>query len=734
MNKKPGFAARGAKKRNLQKQDLMESVTVGGVFSIVLLFVWAVGTRSDFFYYGEEGVTVGRTVELFQETYTKESFFLAFLGIWAAGSLIWGLLLNMNETWKKVIFRFRYGIVLILLAVCIVLELSGSSMSSWCNALGVSPQENGVLFRTANPYRSDEFAVNTLFAVAQAKNPGGAYPYFSEIVRGTATDMYIVYGQPVRSFGIIFRPFQIGYLLFGTAKGLAFFWCGRLLFLFMASFEFGRIFLEKKKLAVIYALMLTLSPVIQWWFAINGLVEMFIFGQLCAMMLWKYMNEKKLWKKIAESFVFFWSGAVYILVFYPAWQVALGYVFLGIFIWVILENRTKRPWKLKEDLPVILGTGAVILFLMLILLFRSWDTIQTTLNTVYPGQRVSTDKLQLQDLFGGLYNIYLALSDSHLLHEWGFVDFFPLGILMAVYVLIKNKKKDSLLIILLILQGLLLIIYTLPVPEILTKVTLLSMSTPNRALIAIQFLNILLLLRSCIWLHIQGKAYKVIVGGLVCAVGVTWIFAANIDDIPLSFFMMVGMALLFFTVSVLVWRAHRSERILRWMCLLVLTIGLIGGGLVNPVQKGLDFIEKSVLLDEIESVVAEDPDGKWIVEGMQYPNTNLTLLAGASTINSTNVYPAMERWNQLDPSGKYEDVYNRYAHILINLQEGETEFSLLYPDSFQVSVNTEDMKTLNVSYILSQNELEQYSDICAEIEKVKTIEAGQMFIYKVSYR
>ena len=58
----------------------------------------------------------------------------------------------------------------------------------------------------------------------------------------------------------------------------------------------------------------------------------------------------------------------------------------------------------------------------------------------------------------------------------------------------------------------------------------------------------------------------------------------------------------------------------------------------------------------------------------------------------------------------------------------------MYPDSFQVSVNTEDMKTLNVSYILSQNELEQYSDICAEIEKVKTIEAGQMFIYKVSYR
>lgn len=379
-------------------------------------------------------------MELFQETYTKESFFLAFLGIWAAGSLIWGLLLNMNETWKKVNFRFRYGIVLILLAVCIVLELSGSSMSSWCNALGVSPQENGVLFRTANPYRSDEFAVNTLFAVAQAKNPGGAYPYFSEIVRGTATDMYIVYGQPVRSFGIIFRPFQIGYLLFGTAKVLPFSGAEGCCFFLWRVLNLAGFFWKKEACCYLCAdadpVPCNTMVVCDKWPGGN----VHLRAAVCDDALEIHEREETL-EKIAESFVFFWSGAVYILVFYPAWQVALGYVFLGIFIWVILENRTKRPWKLKEDLPVILGTGAVILFLMLILLFRSWDTIQTTLNTVYPGQRVSTDKLQLQDLFGGLYNIYLALSDSHLLHEWGFVDFFPLGILMAVYVLIKNKKK-----------------------------------------------------------------------------------------------------------------------------------------------------------------------------------------------------------------------------------------------------------------------------------------------------
>lgn len=715
------------------KPDLWEAAVSSVVLTVVLLFVWAIGSQSDFFFYGQEGVTLYRTVELFRVTYTKTGFVLAFILLWIALSLSYLICLRMSDEWKRRIFRYRYILVFLLVAAGVFLEISGSSMSRWSGILGTAGVDNGVLFRTANPYRSDEFAVNTIFAIAQEKNPGQKFPYFSDIVRGTRTDMYIVYGQPVKDIGIIFRPFQWGYLLFGVEKGLAFFWCGRIVFLFMASFEFGRMVLKNTKLALAYAILMVMAPVVQWWFAINGLVEMLIFGQLCAMMLNDFMNARTIRKKLIDSFVFFWSGAVFLLVFYPAWQVALGYVFLVVFLWIIMENRKNRTWSLKQDLPIIVGTGMIVACCLISLLIRSWDTIEATMNTVYPGQRISTDKLEIQELFGSLYNIYLALTDSQLLHEWGFIDFFPIGIIVSVLACIKNRKKDRLLIMLLILEALLICIYTLPVPQFIMKITLLSMSTPNRALIAIQFLNLLLLLRGCTLLRLRGKIPGVFLGACVCALCVVFVFVKNKEEIPLSVMMVVGIVFLFVTMFLLIWMAQKSEKVKRWMCTLTLAIGLIAGGLVNPIQKGLPFLEESELLSAIEEVVANDAEGKWIVEGMKYPDTNLPLMAGASTINSTNVYPDLERWRKLDPNGEYEEYYNRYAHILINLQEEGTEFSLVAPDSFQVTLDQEGLRMLEVRYILSPNELESFSDSETMIEKIETIESSGLFVYKVTY-
>lgn len=42
-------------------------------------------------------------------------------------------------------------------------------------------------------------------------------------------------------------------------------------------------------------------------------------------------------------------------------------------------------------------------------------------------------------------------------------------------------------------------------------------------------------------------------------------------------------------------------------------------------------------------------------------------MSGASVINSTNTYPDLEKWSKIDEEGKYEDVYNRYAHINVEI-------------------------------------------------------------------
>ena len=99
------------------------------------------------------------------------------------------------------------------------------------------------------------------------------------------------------------------------------------------------------------------------------------------------------------------------------------------------------------------------------------------------------------------------------------------------------------------------------------------------------------------------------------------------------------------------------------------------------------------------------------------------MLAGAPTINSTNVYPNLEHWSQLDPEGSNEEIYNRYAHILITLTDEEaTEFELR-------QANIEDLPKLGGSYILTTRNLDELANSKIQLQLVSQIKS--YFIYKV---
>ncbi|HEM5084111.1 TPA: hypothetical protein U1218_002223, partial [Streptococcus suis] len=87
----------------------------------------------------------------------------------------------------------------------------------------------------------------------------------------------------------------------------------------------------------------------------------------------------------------------------------------------------------------------------------------------------------------------------------------------------------------------------------------------------------------------------------------------------------------------------------------------------------------------IKSITDYDKESKWIVDSIGYPLTNIPLVAGAPTLNSTNAYPNLELWKSLDTNGQYDEIYNRYAHVIIELTNSEeTVFELLHPDAFKV--------------------------------------------------
>ena len=165
---------------------------------------------------------------------------------------------------------------LALLVVLVLFEINGSSIGAWDQPIINSTHQS--LLGSARSTQSDEWRVFTPFTLSQYLND---FSYFSSIPRASPTDMFAIYGAPIWTILMIFRPFQIGYLFLSPAKGLSFYWISRLIALLLVSFEMGMLITGKDKiLSLSYALLLTFSPILQWWFAVNYIAEIFIFGQL----------------------------------------------------------------------------------------------------------------------------------------------------------------------------------------------------------------------------------------------------------------------------------------------------------------------------------------------------------------------------------------------------------------------------------------------------------------------
>ena len=144
----------------------------------------------------------------------------------------------------------------------------------------------------------------------------------------------------------------------------------------------------------------------------------------------------------------------------------------------------------------------------------------------------------------------------------------------------------------------------------------------------------------------------------------------------------------------------------------------------------MDDIYKNEVNKSIGNVHGQDVEALWAIE-VGLPINNMGIMVGAPTINSTNVYPHLNRWETLDKKNKNKKVYNRYAHISVELkEEGEAEFQLSATDAFKVSITGEDMKALNVKYFVSvKDSLDKYESNKVKFTRVDR--AGNYFIYEV---
>ena len=643
------------------------------------------------------------------------------------------------------IIKYRYLIGLAIVLIAVIFDLNGSSISLFNTYLGTS--DTGLILGKARSIRSDEWAIFTPFAIAQGSGDK-PYQWVNSVIRGTATDMFVVYAQPVLNFfGIIFRPFMNGYLLFGSERGAAFFWSARLVALWLTYYEFFTWLTEKnlrkredaktgsdKHQAVgaglLGSFMITFAPVVQWWFAINGFVEMLIFGAWAVMLLDRFLTAGGVLCLVG---MYICAGG-YVMTFYPASMVPLAYVYAALAVWVVIEDRDslRHPdkWAIIGFIIMVAAFGLTMLYIF----GRSWDAISSVLNTAYPGKRVSQggDGLKYFGMsWGNLFTPFRELTGVADLNESEaavFFDLFPLGILLSVVNMIRRRRLELLDVLLMAVMLMLSIYCILGMPLWLAKITMLSHITANRAYSGIGLINVILLVRSIFACEAAGDAISQIddVSGrttscnrkislYVAASMTAAVYAAAVCAVTSACYngyisrkMLLVVAAGAFALAFMLVAGRRRL----FMCAMVAAM-LLMGATVNPMQQGFGDVLDNDLADAISGIVEQDPDGLWMVEGDGFPMTNYTIMLGAPTINCTNTYPVLSRWQQFDPEGLADYYYNRYAQICIHIIAEDDErdaLELNSADDLQVYARADEIADyLQVKYIMTPNDLKIYN-------------------------
>ena len=366
-------------------------------------------------------------------------------------------------------------------------------------------------------------------------------------------------------------------------------------------------------------------------------------------------------------------------------------------------------------------------------LLNSADTIQTVLLTSYPGKRFiqggNIDNFIQFLRYPG--NLFFPFQDTgmprNVCENASMIDFFPMGFILSVIVLEREKKVDKCLAAMLMIDIFLIAWNLLTFPAWYAKITLLSMVQPGRNLLIIEYLNLLILARA---LLLYQKGIK---KGLSLSIGIcATIMAVMYSRKVLGEYLTIKKALVccvFFGiifVSILCFQNLYAKRIFTVGTVLLFLMAGVG---VNPVQQGLEVVYGNPLTQKIQTI-AEREDGRWLVINAPSLYANLLPMAGAKAINSVNVYPQSELWERLDPEGAYDDIYNRYAHISLSMTEETSWFELTFTDSFTLHLNESDLPLLEPDFILTKGKL-NFNSSDGMLELLDQVE--DFYIYKIQF-
>ena len=638
------------------------------------------------------------------------------------------------------IHKNRYKIACAFLLFVTVFKYSGSSITSFHEFTGLQPNFDDSRYHTllgkVRTIRTDEWATSTTYLLSQG-NSANAFSYFSNVLRGTETEMFTVAKAPVLDILMLGRPFQIGFLLFGNDMGLSFYWYARLVAMMLGSYELCLILTKRnKKVSLCGMIAITFSAAVQWWYCMHVL----IYGQIVIVLIDKFMNTEKKRNKYLCALGILIAGLSYVLELYPAWQISFGYLFLAMVIWILIKNIKYGNYKFtKHDIAVI-----AITILCLVLLLGRWyilskDTIEATMNTDYPGERVEIGGGAL-NLYSYFYNIFFAHEDFLNPCEFSsMLSFFPIPMILGLIYVIRNKKDLHFWIPMLVAGGFLTIYSVYGFPKWFAVLTKMSMAPAGRVAIPVGTICIYML----IYLlgnikkedKLISKKLTYILSGLAvvyiaykCRKTINLAFNgeyAYLDKFKLLVSGEIFLGLIFGILNM------NNEKIRNYTLYGIIAVALLTGLTVNPVIRTTDIFTTKPVAVKMQEIKMQDPEAIWVVNDGGWYLNDYAVANGIRTLNSTNIYPNMEMYETIlgDKAEEKRKIYNRYSHVMFEITDKESDVELIHADNVAIKLNYKDLEKLDIGYILSKIDL---NELNFGIEFEEVYDEDGIYIFKVT--
>lgn len=600
------------------------------------------------------------------------------------------------------IIKNRYIIAGIALIILVALKINLSSISKWADYIE-EPNCRNILLGVSRAIRSDEWLVQTPMMLSQTQGDDAYKIYNKNIAQGSLNMLMV--SAPVKDILIIAKPTMWGFILFGQEYGFSFYWMFKIIAIIMISIEIVLKITKKDNiLAIAGGLLLALAPAMVWWFS-SSIVDGYIYGMGAVLLFGYYMNnlDIKIWKKILIGFGLLVCIPGFAFVLYPAFQVPFAFLMLIFMLNDFLPNMKKLK---KIDYIIISITLIGIIGLVARYLLLCFNDMKIMMGTVYPGNRIVVGGEYSIDRFISYFaNIFFPYTKAieNTCESSSFIYSFTGLIILIIYSLknLKQDKKDSnfrLTIGLVILYIIYLIWEFIGFGETLAKLTFMSMSPTPRTHIITGILGTLItiiLVKKFNGKRIFTKAQSIAIS--ICVIIFSYVLIKNSSYA--SFFNFTKLEIFYvmmFSITYFLITGNKKA----W-CYVAIIIAIFAGATVNPICIGLKPINETDISKAIQEIKQKDENALWI--GSSNILGQYLIANGVNCLNGVNTYPNFKWLNVVDSEGKYNEIYNRYAHIHVAIGD-ETKFELLAPDAYLVSLKYDDIKNLNIKYLYSNQE------------------------------